>query len=141
MTTIHSDYETLCSYRKGACFSKMDLHTHTPASECSSYTLPAPIDRVLPDKNDTAAWKILLEQASSGCNLFSSNAELNQRPGMSPLPSPDCDSIRKIASVWLTDISQLPTTSDSFNKDTEKIIKQAMVDIRNYLASLYFPEE
>ena len=42
------EYQDICGYWEGAHYCKMDLHTHTPASECSSFTLPAVVEDVFP---------------------------------------------------------------------------------------------
>ena len=49
-STTKKDYTTLDGLREGARFCKMDLHTHTPASECSSFTLPKPLEDLIPQK-------------------------------------------------------------------------------------------
>jgi hypothetical protein len=48
--SVDQDFKKILSFREGEHYHKMDLHTHSPASECSSFTLPKKLDDVFPKK-------------------------------------------------------------------------------------------
>jgi hypothetical protein len=152
---IKQEYEEICGYRRGAHYHKMDLHTHTPASECSSFTLPSAIEAVFPQKPKSVTRKWcnqcfqLLESLAGGMNPFETaynSGQLVKRPRLAERPQMNLNALMGIANLWLDEIKILyspgaPKLTKSLKKNRDSFIKNAIGDLRNYLASLFFPEE
>ena len=153
--SVKKDYEDISAYRRGARYCKMDLHTHSPASECSSFTLPAVIEAVFPDKKKTGKAKWcnqcyqLLEKLADGVNPFESpynDASLAKRPRLAERPAMNSGALAEIAQTWIDEIKTLyssdtPKLTPKQKKQREQLISDAVSDIRRYVASLFFPEE
>lgn len=154
-TKIKKEYEEICGYRVGASYRKIDLHTHSPASECSSFSLPSAIEGVFPQKPKSATSKWynqcfqLLESLAGGINPFEipySSEQLVKRPRLGKRPQLNLNAMMDIAKVWLDEIKKLyPPDATKLSPDLEKrrerFITNAVEDLRNYLASLFFPGE
>lgn len=152
---IKQEYEEICDYRGGAHYHKMDLHTHTPASECSSFTLPSAIEAVFPKKPKSATNKWcnqcfqLLESLARGMNPFETpynSEQLVTRPRLADRPQMNLNALMDIANLWIDEIKTLypPGVSkltQSQKKKQSRFIINAVGDLRNYLASLFFPQE
>jgi len=154
-SSTRRDYETICGFRQGAHYRKMDLHTHTPASECSSFTLPRVIEAVFPPKpgSATRVWRDaclkLVRDLAAGTSRFAEaygDAELTARPRLGDRAPLDPEALRFIAQGWLDDAAAVcpldepkPTTAQRDERD--RLVGRAIYDLRNYLASRFFPEE
>ena len=152
---IKQEYEEICGYRRGAHYHKMDLHTHTPASECSSFTLPSAIEAVFPQKPKSVTRKWcnqcfqLLESLAGGMNSFETaynSGQLVKRPRLAERPQMNLNALMDIANLWLDEIKILyppgiSKLTKSLKKKRDSFIKNAIGDLRDYLASLFFPEE
>jgi len=148
--------DQLLEYRLGARYCKMDLHTHSPASECSSFALPAAVERVLPQKDGTSAsaWRKQCHQFVTGLDATTEKTlktacdqALAQQPRLSKEPrSANLAPVRGILKEWCEDIAcVLPADGARPSPEQVKLrdecVTLALRDVRNYLASLFFPEE
>ena len=148
MTSVRSEYEKLLGFREGAHFCKMDLHTHSPASECSSFQLPSVLEsrikslkKGLKNKNGLEAARSFLEQLKTGKDVFTSDyasPECTEGPRVSPRPALGINNLKHIAGAWLGDIAML---QENDTKGLRKILNGGLRDVRAYLASLFWPEE
>lgn len=154
LKTAKEDYESIMSFREGAHFCKMDLHTHTPASECSSFSLPPQIEKVFTKvKPKTVAWYkycySLLKDIGKNRNPFKdsyADPTLDKRPRLSKRPPLKLQSLRDIAQYWLKQIQTRnggawPELTKEQKTERKELIHGAMLDLRKYLESLFFPEE
>ena len=149
------DYKEICGYREGARYCKMDLHTHTPASQCSSFSLPTQLDAVFPEEppNPTRKWRDecyeFLKKLAGGEQSFDAAYDEyrnEQRPSLAGPPRLDPRAIRRIARSWLDQIwcdydEQEKRHSAAEKDERDARVTLAFRDVRNYLASLVFPEE
>jgi hypothetical protein len=147
MANTENLYRKLLGHREGARFCRMDLHTHSPASECSSFTLPAGLDALIPGsseldtKGERATAVDLLGRIAKGEAVFDAAYDADEvanRPRVSPRPSLGKGNLRDIAKAWIGDIETLP---DADHPDLKDRLGRAFRDIENYLASLFFPED
>lgn len=151
---VSNDFNKIQGFREGAHYCKMDLHTHTPASECSSFTLPKEIENVLPPKkletiashNESLLFLEGLEKGKTPLTEAYKSKALENRPNLTKRRPLDSKALEAIAKSWLSEIRKLyPEDSSkvpSSLKETWKTtIKNAMGDLRCYLKSLFFPEE
>lgn len=148
MPEIREEYERLLGYREGAHFIKMDLHTHSPASQCSSFKLPSDLDPRLKALKDgltnqqgREAARTFLDQLAVGEDVFtetyaspecSSGLEVAERPELGK------QKLQRIAEAWIGD---LRTLSEDDTKAEKKLLDRGLRDVRAYLASLFWPEE
>ncbi len=154
--SLRSAYKEISEYREGARYCKMDLHTHSPASECSSFTLPPEIEAVFPHDVDGKTKKITLEQKIEFLKKFTSRsnpfkkpygrAALKSFPRLGKRPALNVVGLNKIADAWLDEIETIhPLDKEGATKEEKKRIKEsvtrAIVDIERYMASRFFPEE
>ena len=151
---VKRDFDEIKAFREGAHYCKMDLHTHTPASECSSFTFPKEIEDVLPlKKSNSASWYDqcfqFLEDLEKGrkpiIEAYRSKA-LEKRPYLKKRQALDRKALQTIAKSWLGEIrtlyaGELEGLPASVKKIWKTHIKNAMGDLRSYLKSLFFIEE
>jgi hypothetical protein len=145
--TIRRDYANLLGLREGAHYSRMDLHTHSPASECSSFELPEALSAMIPAvKSSTSAAKrkttiALLERLRDGEAVFDPAAGkavdevLWWRP---PQASVNRQALSEVAQVWLEDIQRLEKPD---GREAIPLLKSAFGDIVNLLKATFFPPE
>jgi len=152
---VNQDFKKILSFREGAHYYKMDLHTHSPASECSSFTLPKKIDDILPKKKNYSKSKWysvslqFLEDLTAGKDLFGeaySEINIHTHPRLGGIPKLNPQVLLDIADVWLEDIKKLGALKDikkdkSLERKLNDHINDAFRDVENYLASLLFPGE
>lgn len=154
--SLENEYEELLGYRAGARYCKVDLHTHTPASECSSYALPEPLETIVranhPKSGVRAACRraySLLKDVASGENPFAEalrSDDVTKLPRLCGTPKPNVMELQRIAMTWIdaicrergeeTDANSIETSGRPY-----EMLKLAFRDIENYIASLFFPEE
>jgi hypothetical protein len=150
---IKKDFDEVSGWREGARYCKIDLHTHTPASECSDFALPAEIESQFPQgkrskKSGDPRYEFLGKLAG-GKNPFKKPYEskkLSTHPRLAKRPKIETSVMRKIANVWLEDIKRngLEDTSeltDEQGKQRDELVNQAFANMGSYLKSLFFPEE
>jgi hypothetical protein len=148
-STIEQDHKKIMSMREGAHFYKMDLHTHTPSSECSSFSLPKVIDRLFPDSSNHDEQQTFLSRIADGEDLFSEpylRSNVQERPRLGDPPELNTRTLRDIAGEWVEDIKKLGDIGEvkkdkNLEKKRKGYIKDGIRDMGNYLASLFFPEE
>lgn len=148
-STIDQDYKKLLFFREGANFFKMDLHTHTPCSECSSFTLPKAMNDLFPKSSNYDEKHAFLGRLCDGEDLFSgpyNKDEIRRRPRFGEPPELNTRDLQDIAGEWIDDIKKLGEMDEiKKNKNLEKkwkrYVKDGIRDIENYLAALFFPEE
>ena len=151
-----AEYKTILGYREGARYCKMDLHTHTPASECSSFTLPEVIEAAFPrKKKGQGAGKFQEEQyqfikdIAGGANPFRdpyNDDTVTSLPRLGKQPALDKSAIRQIAQLWLDDIRTFYPMDDVKPNKVQKAkrkqcVGRAIEDLSHYVKSLFFPEE
>ena len=148
---IKKEYESVSTMREGAHFCRMDLHTHTPASECSSFSLPPQIDAVInKEKKNSPVWYkhsiSLLDELLKNRNPFSeayADPTLESRPRLDKRPDLNQRAMQNIADYWIKEIKAKigaleVSPSSPMRKEWEKLIKGAVDDLRHYLESLFF---
>ncbi len=138
-TNPDTDYQHLMGLREGAHFCKMDLHTHSPASECSSFRLPDSLE----------AYFAGLAKGSEKARVERLRKFVEQRPAqlakaagstswfVAGFMPPDDGHLRRVARDWLHEIDCGP-------EDDWKIsdyLSFAVRDLRNLVKASYFPEE
>lgn len=148
MANVKRDHEKLVGYREGAHFSKMDLHTHSPASECSSFKLPAVLeDRIkslkegLKNSAGQDEARAFLKRIRAGDDVFGDDfaaADLESLPWVAPRPALGTSNLKRIAAAWLEDLGQL---QEGDTKGLKTVLDDALRDVRAYLHSLFWPEE
>jgi hypothetical protein len=148
MANLKKNYEKLIGFREGAHFCKMDLHTHSPASECSSFKLPAVFeDRIkslkegLKNSAGQDEARAFLEQLQAGEDVFGDDyaaADLKNLPWVAPRPALGTSNLKRIAAAWLGDLERL---EEGDAKGLKKVLGDALRDVRAYLQSLFWPEE
>jgi hypothetical protein len=148
MATIEAEHRMLLGYREGAHFGKMDLHTHSPASECSSFELPAaleaeiaPLRKALRTRAGRTRARELMSRLAARAPVLDqafANPALQAMPWVAPRPELDRDKLALIAVAWLEDVQQL---SDDDSVGLRKTLDGALRDVASHLASLVFPEE
>jgi hypothetical protein len=145
--SIAKDYEELSGLREGAHYSRMDLHTHSPASECSSFRLPDVLAREIPQikssmsGEDRRAAMTLLYELTESKPVFDQCAEAAATEAlwwMPPAQAADKGALAEVAQVWLADIERL---EDPGSKAAIPFLKSAFQDITNVLMAAFFPPE
>ena len=154
--SLEKDHRELLGYRSGACYCRVDLHTHTPASECSSYSLPAGLEAAFeaaaPKSGNRASCRKALEflqGIAEGPNPFAEQLdapEVTELPRLGGKPLADGKLLRQIAAAWIDNIRRergLRSDVDDIEPRGEQydMLRLALRDLRNYLAGLLFPEE
>jgi hypothetical protein len=154
--SIKSEYELIDGFREGARFCKMDLHTHTPASECSSFTLPEVMEAAFPQKTKGKSERIFQEERyefikkiAGGANPFKApygSRAVKSFPRLGRQPVLDKSAIRDIAGIWLGDIKTYwPEDGKRATAEQKEMLKEhvnrAIEDLSRYVKSLFFPEE
>ncbi len=141
------DFAELLGYREGAVFSKMDLHTHSPASECSDFSLPEALQSVFPknvkgtNKNSREeCYNFLCSVAKGKDGFLTAYESLNEDdfPCFAGMPSLGLTPLKSIASSWLDEIGSVSSTDQKSRHD---LVKNALKDISRYLKSFFFAEE
>lgn len=154
--SLEAEYRLIDGYREGSRFCKMDLHTHTPASECSSFTLPEVMEAVFPQKTKGKSEKKFQEERyefikkiAGGANPFKApygSSAVKSFPRLGRQPVLDKGAIRDIAEVWLSDIrtfwplDEEKASAEQKEKLNERV-DRAIEDLSHYMKSLFFPEE
>lgn len=138
-------------YREGARYCKMDLHTHTPASECTSFDLPPTLARLFPKKTKKRAaasydkrYRFLRDLVGEKNPFEKAYSELNHLHF-----APDhmeTGHVKAIADAWLHDIDcalgkRAKRPGSAERKTRERYVANALADLRRYLASRLFPAE
>lgn len=156
-TKLPKEYEKMLNFREGARYCKMDLHTHSPASECSDFGLPDNMEARFPDhqkntvKSREECYQFIKGLAEDNIkpNPFKTaygKASTNNRPYLTKRPKLDTLAIKRIAQVWNDEIeclnpSEMPELDKKLKKQRDNFVVCAFSDLRKYLKSLYFPEE
>lgn len=142
MQVVERIFKELSGYRRGATYHRMDLHTHSPASECSSFSLPGIVEELVPKKpkSGVRAWRKVYDDLRAsirtGNNPFVQpfeDAELTTRPGLNKKKTPPRKDLREIIEVWFAEIER--------GQDRDTCLERLVVDLHNFLASFLFPEE
>ncbi|MCK5000412.1 MAG: hypothetical protein KAS23_12790 [Anaerohalosphaera sp.] len=159
MSTNHNisyEYQDIKKFREGARYCKMDLHTHSPASECCDFTLPDKFEAKFPDNQKSTVKSReecfqFLKQIAEGIkpNPFKEiydNYMRKDRPFLTKPQKIDGGYLKRIAAVWMDDIYCLSSSgTDEFNSKLKKkrddLVKYAFSDLRRYLKSLFFSDE
>jgi hypothetical protein len=145
--TIEKDFAKLMALREGAHYSRMDLHTHSPASECSSFRLPEVLAAKIPkikstlSAADRRAAVVLLENLQAAAPVFDAAAKAAIQEALWWFPSKetiDKKAIADVARVWLADIQRLEKPDSDA---AEPFLKTAVRDITNVLMATFFPPE
>ena len=151
-----AEYKMIDGYREGSRFCKMDLHTHTPASECSSFTLPEVMEAVFPAKSEGKSKKKFQEERhefikkiAAGANTFEApyhSGVVKTFPRLGRQPVLVKSAIRHIAEAWISDIRTFwPLDEKNASKEQKeklnKCVDRAIEDISRYVKSMFFPEE
>ncbi|MCD4701860.1 MAG: hypothetical protein K8S24_08400 [Candidatus Aegiribacteria sp.] len=156
---IIQEFKTVSGYHEGAVYCRADLHTHSPASECSCYTLPAVLENLFPRRKDGQTAKefhyekydmicILSESESNGgaasfTEAFS-DTEVQSLPTLGGHPKIDHGLLSDITMAWLdhiTSITDAHETESGKRKVRDKLIDMSLIDIGRYIKSCLFPEE
>ncbi len=144
---IDHDYENLIGLREGAHYSRMDLHTHSPASECSSFQMPAVLTAAIPKiKASISAKKrraavTLLSKIRNADPVFDAKADKAVKQALGwrkPEKAVDKEALSEIARVWLADIERL---EDPDSKAAVSLLKAAYQDITSVLLATFWPPE
>jgi len=154
---LKKEYETIIGYRAGARYCKADLHTHSPASECSGFALPAPLEKLVrsvqpKSGNRTACRKAFaflasLRKSAGDVATAFDTIEVKAMPRLSTKQLKlRRNELRLVAIAWLEDLRR--ECGDELNGDSiptrghpYEMLKLAHRDIENLLASYFFPEE
>lgn len=145
--TIDRDYPKLMGLREGAHYSRMDLHTHSPASECSSFRLPVVLAAKIPKVTSTMSAKdrraavTLLSNLKDTNPIFDDTAEKAAAEALwwkPPGRAVDGKALAEVARVWLTDIERI---EEPHSKAAIPLLKSAFQDITNVLMEKFFPPE
>jgi len=152
-TSVKKDFEKISAYREGARYCRMDLHTHSPASECSDFSLPSGIEDQFPKRLTSKAGVIrrfdFLRGLADGKNPFKkpySSRELRSHPRLGKRAVLDASAVKSIAAVWLDDIrtfftEDMSSLTKEQRDERDDLVERAFADLRRYLKSLFFPEE
>ena len=144
---IEETWGQLQRFREGAHYCRMDLHTHSPASECSSYDLPDALEAALPaargelNRSEREAIAAFLHQLSDrGRVLDGAWAEacgdaLGWMPAVPVLPRLE---LIRVAEVWLADVRRL---DDACGPETAPLLRNAVRDVESLLQRSFFPPE
>lgn len=156
---ISQEFNAISGLCEGAMYRRTDLHTHSPASECSCYTLPRVLENLLPREKDGQTKKtfhnrkydlicILSDPKLSGdAEWFTeamSDPEIQSLPVLDDHPKISMKLLNDITGVWLdhiTSVTDALETESAIRKARDRHIKRALTDIKRYLKSLLFPEE
>lgn len=147
---IRDEHLRILAFREGARYRRMDLHTHSPASECSDYDLPEELECEVPVRDATRAGRernlALLSQIARGERSFVDAFDRVDRDAWVTLgatPTLDSDAIREIAYKWHRDLVRLDVSpgEEGYGREFDERFGMAVRDLRAYLASLFFPSE
>ncbi|MCK4391357.1 hypothetical protein KAX17_00445, partial [Candidatus Bipolaricaulota bacterium] len=154
--SLENEYEQLLGYRAGARYCKVDLHTHTPASECSSYALPEPLEAIIKDNYPKSGVRAacrraysLLEDVASGEEPFAEalrSDDVTKLPRLYGTPKLNVKELQRIALTWIDAIcrergEETDANSIEVSGRPYEMLKLAFRDVENYIATLFFPEE
>ncbi len=151
--TCSEEWQDVLGFREGARYRKMDLHTHSPASECSDYRLPADLAGVLPERMGTTrerdeAWGFVRGLADGATAPVRQAWDAYRASHPAYLWAADLDEGApvRIARWWCDAIACMlgedgnGPTADQV-KARDEAVKHAVADVRRYLSSLLFSEE
>jgi hypothetical protein len=154
--SLENEYAQLLGYRAGARYCRVDLHTHTPASECSSYALPEPLEAIFKENHPKSGVRAacrraysFLEGVACGGNPFSEalrSDDVTKRPRLCGAPTLNVTELQRIARTWIDTVCRErgdETDADSIETSGRQyeMLKLAFRDVENYIARLFFPEE
>lgn len=144
---IDQKYTAILNLREGAHYSRMDLHTHSPASECSSFRMPEGLAKVIPEiktsmsktRRRVAIDKLRRIKHSEPVFDAKAATSINRTMGWFEKPiSVDKEALADVAQAWLEDIFQL---ADPYGNDAEPLLKEAYRDIERVLLKMFWPVE
>ena len=109
--SMKKEYEELLGYRAGARYCRVDLHTHSPASECSSFALPDPLETILsanqPKSGNRPACQrayLFLENVANGAKPLAEamrSDDVAKLPRLNRVPKLNVKELRQIATTWI----------------------------------------
>lgn len=138
-TTIEKEYAELLTLREGATLAKMDLHTHSPASECSSFKMPAKtqdfFDR-LGAMRDAERLAELERLASGRSRVPWEDTQAAWKVGTRKAPARA--DVQAVVGAWRSEMAKL---ADDAKDERARLAKLACKDLERLFAATYWPEE
>jgi len=145
--SIHDEYTGLVELREGATFAKMDLHTHSPASECSTFEMPTKTQAFFDRLGDLSDAKRVAELERLGSGQSKVPWEDTQAAWKVGRREPPAQAdVQAIVAAWTKEMPSVPDDATAEVKaqakeERTRLAKLALRDVERFFAASYWPEE